>query len=90
MPGGSPRIAEMRSVNAPARGSGIGATRGNFDLDELSGGHTKSLHIGKNDDQLRARLGQNPDIEIASTFTNEAAANKAMGIFLKKEPFVYR
>jgi hypothetical protein len=80
--GGSARIAEMRSVEAP-RGGSVGATRGNFDLDELSGGHAKSMHIGKSDDWLRGRLEKNPRMKAASTFTSEAGANKAVGAFLK-------
>jgi hypothetical protein len=47
-------------------------------------GHTVERHVGKSDNWLKKRLRQNPSMEAASTFVNEAAANRAQGLFVKR------
>ncbi len=51
-----------------------------YDLaaDERKGGHTLSRHIGKTDDELRARLKAEPDISAASTYTDRSSAEKTV------------
>lgn len=46
--------------------------------DERSGGHTLRKHVGRTDDELRERLAQE-DISAASTYTDRAAAQFAVG-----------
>ncbi len=45
------------------------------------------LHVGKSDNWLQKRLDENPDKDVVSTFTNEVAANRAQGSFVKKYKF---
>jgi hypothetical protein len=47
-------------------------------------GHTVERHVGKSDNWLRRRLQNNPGMDAASTFTSEAAANRAQAAFVKK------
>ena len=46
--------------------------------DEAEGGHTLSRHVGRTDDELRERL-QHEHISAASTYTDRAAAEQAVG-----------
>ena len=56
------------------------AAQGRYDLaaDEKKGGHTLARHVGKTDDELRARLKAEPDISAASTYTDRAAAEETV------------
>lgn len=58
--------------------------RQNTESHENAGGHTDARHIGKSDNWLRKRLKDDPNLQAASTFTNEAAANRTQGRFVKK------
>jgi len=46
--------------------------------DEAAGGHTLARHVGRSDDELRERLSRE-HISAASTYTDRAAAERAVG-----------
>jgi len=48
-------------------------------VDESMGGHTLRRHTGKTDDELRERLRAEPQISTASTYTDRATAERAVG-----------
>ena len=48
--------------------------------DEAAGGHTLKKHVGRTDDQLRERLRRERNISAASTYTDRAAAELAVGV----------
>jgi Bacterial CdiA-CT RNAse A domain len=50
--------------------------------DEAAGGHTLKKHVGRTDDQLRERLQDEPRISAASTWTDRATAEQAVGTAL--------
>lgn len=52
--------------------------------DEQHGGHTLQRHIGKSDEDLRERLRREPSISAASTYTDRATAERAIGEALKQ------
>src|SRR5262245_40325842 len=52
--------------------------------DEALGGHTLQRHVGKSDDDLRARLEREPQISSASTYTDRATAERVVGAALEK------
>lgn len=58
--------------------------RKDLELDELLGGHTIERHVGKSDNWLRNRLLSEPEIKTASTFRNEAVANRTIAQFVKQ------
>jgi len=62
--------AEFREPNAPVR---------DLSQDETAGGHILRKHVGQTDEQLRERLEQEPGITGASTYTDRAAAEHAVG-----------
>jgi hypothetical protein len=47
--------------------------------DEAQGGHTLSKHVGRTDAELQERLQAEPNISAASTWTDRAAAEAAVG-----------
>src|SRR5512137_1959892 len=52
--------------------------------DEELGGHTLRKHVGRTDEQLRERLAEEPGISAASTYTDRAAAEMAVGTVLEQ------
>jgi len=62
--------AEGREANGPAR---------DLSQDEAAGGHILRKHVGQTDDQLRERLERERRITGASTYTDRAAAERAVG-----------
>jgi filamentous hemagglutinin len=62
--------AEFRQPNAPVR---------DLSQDEIAGGHILRKHVGQTDEQLRERLEQERHITGASTYTDRAAAEHAVG-----------
>src|ERR1700676_3920013 len=62
--------AEFRQTNAPVR---------DLSRDEAAGGHILRKHVGQTDEQLRERLEQERHISGASTYTDRAAAEHAVG-----------
>jgi toxin YxiD len=61
---------EFRQTNAPGR---------DLSLDEAAGGHILRKHVGQTDEQLRERLERERRITGASTYTDRAAAERAVG-----------
>lgn len=53
--------------------------------DEDAGGHTLKRHVGKSDEQLRDRLSREPDISAASSYTDRASAEHAVGMVLQEQ-----
>jgi len=80
--------ATTRGTKAPAEaardssryGSSLmsGPTR-DLSQDEAAGGHILRKHVGKSDDELRERLAEEPYISGASTYTDRATAEHAVG-----------
>jgi|ERR1700686_921296 len=62
--------AEFRQTNSPVR---------DLSHDEAAGGHILRKHVGQSDEQLRERLAQERHIAGASTYTDRAAAEHAVG-----------
>ncbi len=52
--------------------------------DEDMGGHTLRKHVGRSDEQLRERLEKEQGISAASTYTDRAAAELAVGTALEQ------
>ncbi|PYX30523.1 MAG: hypothetical protein DMG80_12365 [Acidobacteria bacterium] len=46
--------------------------------DEAAGGHVLRKHVGRSDDELRARLSDERHISAASTYTDRATAERAI------------
>ncbi len=61
---------ESHSTNVPTR---------DLSQDEAAGGHILRKHVGQTDDQLRERLERERNITGASTYTDRAAAEQAVG-----------
>jgi hypothetical protein len=55
------------------------AKRRDLERDQKRGGHTLSRHVGLTDAQLRERLKREKGISAASTFTDRATAEEAVG-----------
>ena len=62
--------AEGRETNGPVR---------DLSQDEAAGGHILRKHVGQTDNQLRERLERERRITGASTYTDRAAAEHAVG-----------
>lgn len=67
---GSTARVESRSANGPTR---------DLSQDEAAGGHILRKHVGQTDDQLRERLRRERRITGASTYTDRASAEHAVG-----------
>jgi len=59
-----------------------GAASYNLRRDERLGGHTLRRHVGKSDDELRQRLREEPNISAASTYNDEATAERVIAATL--------
>ena len=53
-------------------------------LDDAAGGHTLRKHVGRTDEELEARLRRERNISAASTYTDRATAEMAVGIALQQ------
>lgn len=60
------------------------AERSSIQSHEEAGGQTDDRHVGKSENWLRKRLAEDPNLESASSFYNEEAANRTQGRFLKQ------
>ena len=60
------------------RHSSSSATR-DLSQDEAAGGHTLKKHVGRTDDELRERLRHERSISAASTYSDRATAERAVG-----------
>ena len=83
--GGTARASATARPPATRTAQAVSNTdRHDLQPDEESGGHTLSRHVGKSDDQLRARLKSEPDISAASSYTDRAAAEISVAAALSK------
>ncbi|MFN8061290.1 MAG: RNase A-like domain-containing protein [Vicinamibacterales bacterium] len=57
----------------------------NLSDDERRGGHTLARHVGRTDDDLRARLSRERQISAASTYTDRETAERVVGDTLGRE-----
>ena len=80
-PPSSTNRAEAPSFSAGRRVESQPADNAIRDLsrDEAAGGHILRKHVGQTDDQLRERLAREPRITGASTYTDCAVAEHAVG-----------
>jgi hypothetical protein len=62
-----------------AAGPAAGGSAHDLSRDEAMGGHTLRKHVGRTDEQLRERLEHERGISAASTYTDRAAAEMAVG-----------
>jgi len=60
----------------------INATMRDLSQDEAAGGHTLRKHVGRTDEELRERLRHVRHIAAASTWTDRAIAEQAIGTAL--------
>jgi len=63
---------------AMSAGGGAG-----LDQNESSGGHTVEKHVGKTEEDLRARLAAEPDRKVVSTFLSKAEAEAGISAVLR-------
>jgi hypothetical protein len=66
----------------PSSAAGTSAKQGtdrDLTIDESRGGHTLKRHVARTDEQLRQRLEQERNISAASTYTDRATAERAVG-----------
>ena len=68
----------QRAEDRTASGGMTGHTR-DLSQDEAAGGHILRKHVGQTDDQLRERLEREHNITGASTYTDRATAEQAVG-----------
>jgi len=68
--GARSEVRQPPSVSGPSR---------DLSQDEAAGGHTLHKHVGRTDDQLRERLERERNISAASTWTDRATAEQAVG-----------
>jgi hypothetical protein len=61
------------------------SARRDLSQDEAAGGHFLKKHVGRSDEQLRARLEQKRHISAASTYSDRAAAEFAVGSALQQQ-----
>jgi hypothetical protein len=59
--------------------AGLSGAPHDLSADEAQGGHTLSKHVGRTDAELQERLQAEPNISAASTWTDRAAAEAAVG-----------
>jgi len=71
-------------TGTPSPSATPGALR-DLDADEARGGHTLARHVGKSDQELRDRLRREPDISAASSYTDQDAAERTVGMALRNE-----
>jgi hypothetical protein len=67
------------SRNETRTGQGPGPAR-DLTQDEAAGGHVLRKHVGRTDDELRERLARERNISGASTYTDRATAEHAIGV----------
>jgi len=60
------------------------ASQRDLSQDEAAGGHTLRKHVGRSDEELRERLRHERHIAAASTWTDRATAEQAVGMALAR------
>jgi hypothetical protein len=75
---------ESRAQSAVSELEETRSVRRNLESHEVAGGHTVELHVGKSEHWLNDRLRREPNLKFASSFRNEAIANRVQGQFVKR------
>ena len=88
---GSPNVPDspapaVSPVSPAAERSAPSPPSYDLSADEASGGHTLARHVGKTDNELRARLRREREISSASTYTDRATAEAVVGAALSSPP----
>ena len=71
-----------RTSEAPTVAVAFATAPRDLAADEAAGGHTLARHVGLSDADLARRLAREPNLAAASTFTDRAAAERAVGAAL--------
>ncbi|MFN8094258.1 MAG: RNase A-like domain-containing protein [Vicinamibacteria bacterium] len=82
------RLVAAVVLAAGVAGAGPGhaaVARRDLGRDESRGGHTLARHVGRTDDELRARLRRETRIAAASTFEDRATAEEVVAATLGAE-----
>ena len=80
----SPTKSEEARGSAEAR-SAHSTERYDLERDEERGGHTLKKHVGRTDEELRARLRRERNISAASTWTDRETAEETVADALRAE-----
>ena len=80
---GVERALEAANVFFSSSGEGQRERR-DLDSHENAEGHTEDKHVGRSESWLRNRLQREPNLPMASSFRNEAIANRTQGQFVKQ------
>ena len=82
--GATPLLAA--GAASPQRPMLQAATADAYDLkrDEALGGHTLERHVGRTDRDLAERLRREPQISAASTYTDQATAERVVGAAVRQ------
>jgi Bacterial CdiA-CT RNAse A domain len=67
------------SAGSRVEGRAPDGARRDLSQDEAAGGHILRKHVGQTDDELRERMQREPRITGASTYTDRATAEHAVG-----------
>jgi len=66
------------------RNTGPRPVRCDLSQDEAAGGHTLRKHVGRSDEELRQRLHHERNIAAASTWSDRATAERAVGTAIEQ------
>ena len=75
-------LLALIACQAPASRAERPAALHDLSTDEQRGGHTLDRHVGRTDAELRQRLDREPNISAASSYTDRATAERAVGAAL--------
>jgi hypothetical protein len=76
--GTTPGLTPRGGGAADAPDAAAAAERYDLGPDETKGGHTLARHVARSDAQLRERLGREPGISAASSYTTRAVAERTV------------
>lgn len=80
---GNTQYASGLSATKEARPATAGPVR-DLSQDEAAGGHTLRKHVGRSDDELRARLRHERNIAAASTWADRETAENTVGAAIEQ------
>jgi hypothetical protein len=66
------------------RSGQLGAEAYDLERDERRGGHTLERHVGRSDDDLRARLQRERQVSAASTYEDRETAERVVAVALRQ------
>jgi hypothetical protein len=80
-----PQGDKLQAQSSAGIATAVSGPRRDLSQDEAAGGHTLEKHVGRSDDQLRARLRRERRISAASTYTDRETAERVVGTVLQQE-----